>query len=77
MKTKDITTKVVGKFQNGKLFLFYQNRLIGKVQLDQEQFLLNEGFKVDGDRIYAMIKENEGHQPYISHYVDNCDLGWC
>ncbi|KMK77586.1 YusG family protein [Alkalihalobacillus pseudalcaliphilus] len=72
----DVTSKIIGKYQDGQLNLYMGDIRIGEVTESNEGLKrkMKKGFVFEDNKIFHY--EN-AHPEQVRAYVENCDGGWC
>lgn len=71
----DVTSKVKGKYENGKMSLYMGEAKVGDVIETNEglQHEMAEGFEFEADKIYRYERENPNE---VDAFVDS-ENSWC
>jgi hypothetical protein len=71
----DITDRVTGKLENGRIQLYLENEPIGKINLPEGvQLELGHHYESEQNRIYQHVSVPEQSEP---RYTDCDEGGWC
>ncbi|MXQ53929.1 DUF2553 family protein [Shimazuella alba] len=68
----NITRKITGKFEGGKLILYHNHQPIGELPVQGQGMTMYDGFELDQSHVYAV-----GSYAFEDQYAQNCDMGWC
>ena len=70
----NITRKITGKLEDGKLILYHNHQPIGELPVQDQALTMYDGFELDQaqSHVYAV-----GSYAFEDHYAKNCDMGWC
>jgi hypothetical protein len=68
----NITRKITGKFEDGKLVLYHNHQPIGELPVQGQDMTMYDGFELDQTHVYAV-----GSYAFEDQYANDCDMGWC
>jgi hypothetical protein len=68
----NITRKITGKLEDGKLILYHNHQPIGELPVQGQGITMYDGFEAEESRVYAV-----GAYSFEDQYAENCDMGWC
>jgi hypothetical protein len=69
---RDITDKVTGRLEDGRLVLYHNHQPVGMMELPGTA-LMSDGYLFENGRILSDGK----HPKTLGTYADDCDTGWC
>ncbi|MBO2531632.1 Protein of unknown function [Planifilum fulgidum] len=70
----NITRKVVGRFRDGDIVLYYHKQPIGRIALSEGGGIeMAEGYEMDNHHIYVLGRYDD----HKDQYTQSCDMGWC
>ncbi|MBU8906620.1 YusG family protein [Desertibacillus haloalkaliphilus] len=72
----DITGKVEGKFEHGKMNLYVDKAKVGEIVMTNQgnMYEMSEGFEFDHNKVFRYEKPAGQKE---KSYVEGCDMGWC
>lgn len=68
----NITRKITGRLEDGKLILYHNHQPIGELPVQDHGMTMYDGFELDQSHVYAV-----GTYAFEEEYAKNCDMGWC
>jgi hypothetical protein len=68
----NITNKITGKLQEGKVILYHNHKPIGEILVAEDGMTMYDGFELRESHVFAV-----GAHDFEDQYAQNCDMGWC
>ncbi|GGE29638.1 hypothetical protein GCM10011571_34740 [Marinithermofilum abyssi] len=72
---QNITNRIIGSIEDGKVLLFYNKEVIGFINLDDATITHTDRYVVHDHQIYQVVQD--GETLIVDSYTRDCDLGWC